>query len=155
MTIWYVHRPNGPGTPISWAGQYQQPGYATEALDDASNAELQAFLNPVTLQSKLAAGLVVTSIGASALNATYGLDQVSQDQLWNIALGLAAGLGFPGGASTFAYPDITGTPRTFTSAQFTNLAKAVRDYVFAANTQAAIAAQGGTASWPTATATIA
>lgn len=42
--IWYVHRSNGPGTPISWAGHYDQPGYADEALDDATDAELQAFL---------------------------------------------------------------------------------------------------------------
>src|SRR5258708_3391229 len=46
MSIWFVHRPNGLGTPISWAGQYVQPGYADEQLDDATSAELQAFLAP-------------------------------------------------------------------------------------------------------------
>lgn len=41
MTTWWVHRDTGA---IVWAGQYDQPGYADEQLDDATSAELQAFL---------------------------------------------------------------------------------------------------------------
>lgn len=153
--IWYVHR--GAGNAIVWAGQYQQAGYATEALDDASNAEIQTFLAPSSnqLATKIAAGLAVTSTGAASLNASYALDQTSQDELWNIALGLASGLGFPGGASTFSYPDINSVPHSFTATQFTNFAKAIRDYVFALRTQAAIAQAGGTPVWPAASVTIA
>lgn len=40
---WNVHRENGA---IAWAGQYAQPGYADEVLDDSSSTELQAFLAP-------------------------------------------------------------------------------------------------------------
>lgn len=39
MTVWYVHRE---GDAISYAGEFQE-GYAEEALDDASNSEIQAF----------------------------------------------------------------------------------------------------------------
>ena len=46
MTIWYVHR-NG-GNAIVSANTVMQPGYATEALDDASNAEIQAYLITAT-----------------------------------------------------------------------------------------------------------
>lgn len=106
-------------------------------------------------EQKLAAGLAITSTGTPSLSATYGLDQTSQDQLWNIALGVASGLGLPGNASSFEYPDITGTPHSFNATQITNLAKAVRDYVFALNVQTAIAQAGGTPSYPAATATIA
>jgi hypothetical protein len=45
MAIWWVARNGGPGTPISWAGQYRQEGYADEALDDADSSELSAFLS--------------------------------------------------------------------------------------------------------------
>jgi hypothetical protein len=41
MTVWYVHRRDD-GT-IAMAGNYPQPGYAEEALDDATNAEIVAF----------------------------------------------------------------------------------------------------------------
>lgn len=39
--IWFVHRE---GNVIAWAGQYDQPGYADEQLDDTISAELQTFL---------------------------------------------------------------------------------------------------------------
>lgn len=41
MTIWYVHRRDDGS--IAMAGEYPQPGYADEALDDATNAEIAAF----------------------------------------------------------------------------------------------------------------
>ena len=48
MTVFYVHRNGGPGTPISMAGEHQQPGYADEALDDPTNAEIPAYRAIVT-----------------------------------------------------------------------------------------------------------
>lgn len=43
MTVWYAHREGGK---IVFAGTYAQEVYAEEALDDATSAELRAFLNP-------------------------------------------------------------------------------------------------------------
>ncbi len=103
----------------------------------------------------MGAGLAVTFTSATALSATYALDDLSQQQLFAIAAQSAAGLGFPGGGSTFFYPDASGTPREFTEAQFVALFKAVRDYVFAATAaQAAFAANIEGAAWPSATITI-
>jgi hypothetical protein len=44
VTVWFVHRRGDGG--IAWAGQYAQPGYADEQLDDATSAELQTYLIP-------------------------------------------------------------------------------------------------------------
>lgn len=54
MTTWYVHRNGGPGTPISMAGQHEQPGYADEALDDASDREILAYLAVATAIAPIA-----------------------------------------------------------------------------------------------------
>lgn len=48
MTVWYVHRQGGT---ISAAFTYEQPGYADEALDDASNAEIITYRASVTAVS--------------------------------------------------------------------------------------------------------
>jgi hypothetical protein len=45
VTVRYVHRPAGPGTAISYAGEFQA-GYAEEELDTATSTELAAFLTP-------------------------------------------------------------------------------------------------------------
>jgi len=44
MTVWYVHR-RGDGS-IASAYQDAQPGYAEEALDTDTSAELRTFLTP-------------------------------------------------------------------------------------------------------------
>lgn len=46
--IWFVHREGGA---IRAAFQYEQPGYADETLDDASNAEIIAYRTSVTAVS--------------------------------------------------------------------------------------------------------
>jgi hypothetical protein len=50
MSVWFVHRRDDGS--ISWAGQYVQPGYADEQLDDATSAELHTFLNPPLVPPK-------------------------------------------------------------------------------------------------------
>lgn len=149
----YVER-NSDGAVINVFAR-PQPGVAEEYLAD-DDAELLARENPpsVLLAQKLAAGLAVTSTGTPALSATYALDQVTLDQIRALASDAAVGFGFPGGVSTFDYPDATGTPRTFTPIAIANLYKALRNYVALLNTTAAILAQGGEAEWPEAAATI-
>jgi hypothetical protein len=79
--IWFVHRTGGQGTPINWAGQYQQPGYADEAVDDAASAELKAFLTPPPLppqtiaapalaQALIAKGVLLPADVTAAMTAT-------------------------------------------------------------------------------------
>jgi hypothetical protein len=107
------------------------------------------------LATKFAAGIAITSTGTPALNATYALDQTTLDQIGAVARDVAGGLGLPGGGASFSYPDIAGVPRSFTAANVQALYRAMRDLVFALDTQAAIANAGGVPAWPAQTATIA
>ena len=85
---------------------------AFEASDAA--AATPAATAPILLGQALGAGLAITSTATPALNATYALDQASQDQLYQIA-SYAQNFGvFPNGQSTMAYNDISGVPHTFT-----------------------------------------
>lgn len=99
----------------------------------------------------LADGLTVTSTANGALNATYATDQTSQLDVIAIETSLNAGQGFPpNNATTFAYPDRAGNQHTFTQSDFTNLAAAIRNFVYACK-----AVIGGTSTTlPPATATI-
>lgn len=99
--------------------------------------------------SMLASGIAITSTGTPALNATYAVDQPSQMDIIAIETSLNAGKGFPGGATNFNFPDITGAMHSFSAANFTNFAAAVRDYVYALKSVIAGASQtlpAGTAS---------
>lgn len=78
----------------------------------------------------LGTGLQIVSTGTPTLNATYALDSTTLDQVGALARDCAAGLGFPLGAQTFSYPDLSGNPHTFTPAAIQDLYKALRDYVF-------------------------
>lgn len=56
MTVWYVHRRDD--NSIGSAHEEMQPGYAEEALDDATNPEIQAYRAKVTAQSGTADSLI-------------------------------------------------------------------------------------------------
>ena len=98
-----------------------------------------------------AAGLTVTSTSTPAINGTYAIDQLSQMDIIAIETSLNAGKGFPGGATAFNYADTSGAMHSFTQANFTDFAAAVRDYVY--GLRAVIA--GASTTLPSATATIA
>lgn len=136
----------------------EQPDLAAEA-STYETPEVTAFLAvqqmPLTLAAKLANGIAITSTGTPGIDATYALDATTLNQIGSVARDAAGGLGLPGSGATFAYPDITGAPKTFTAATIQDLYKAMRDCVFALNETADTLAQGGTASWPGQTATIA
>ena len=96
----------------------------------------------------IAKGLTVTFSGVDGFTATIALDSETQTQIADIKNDLAGGIGFPGGAASFQYPDISGAPQTFTQVQFTALYKAMRDYVFALRNAQATQTAGAPASWP-------
>lgn len=108
-----------------------------------------------TLQGKITAGIAITCDSNSSLNSTYALDETTMNQVGSVARDFAAGLGLPGGLPVFVYPDVNGVPRQLTGAQVVGLYTAQRNLLFALNTQAAIASNGGTPSWPSQTAEIA
>jgi hypothetical protein len=79
----------------------------------------------------LASGISVTSTSTPTLNGTYGCTPSDQANITSIMTGIAAGAGVPGGGSTFYWLDASGAPHEFTAAQFLDLSKAIRDYVYA------------------------
>jgi hypothetical protein len=81
--------------------------------------------------SALAAGITISSTGTPTLDGTYACDQLSQMDIIAVETSISAGKGFPGGATTFNYPDVIGVMHSFTEANFTDFAAAVRDYVYA------------------------
>lgn len=91
-------------------------------------------------QAALLSGVNIHSAGAPTLDAVYACDPVSQMDIISIETGLNAGKGFPGGSTTFGYPDIKGVLHSFSESNFANFAAAVRDYVYALNSVVAGAA---------------
>ena len=77
------------------------------------------------------AGIVLTCTSVSALSGTYAIDPLSQAKMTSIAAAIGAGLGLPGGGSTFNYPDISGALHPWTAGEFPAFAKAALDLVYA------------------------
>lgn len=99
-------------------------------------------------QALLLAGLTITSTSTPSLNGTYGASQ--QDEINVTALQVAvANNVFPG-----FYRDKSGTKHTMTSAQFTEIATAIMDFVVAVDEAEATATAGGTWTAPSNAATI-
>lgn len=117
------------------------PGYSTAA----AAASAQAML-----ATDLAQGITITAGGAnSAPTGTFALDPTTQQQLAGIASTVALLGTFPGGTSSYAYPDITGAPKTFPSVSaFKSFYAAYTTLLQSMNTTEATLAAGGSASWP-------
>jgi hypothetical protein len=114
-------------------------------------AQLAAQALVQSAQSMLTAGIAIVSTSTPALNGTYACDQLSQMDVIAIETSLNAGKGFPGGATTFNYPDIAGGMRAFSEANFTDFAAVMRDYVYALKSVIA----GSSSGLPAASVTIA
>jgi hypothetical protein len=100
--------------------------------------------------SYLLVGINLVSTGTPALNGTYALDPVSQQQITGVATSLAAGRGLPGGGSTFLYQ---GHP--FSGANFLNFADAAEGYVYGLYQSLGEIVMTGSGSLPSQTVTIA
>ncbi len=104
--------------------------------------------------AKLAAGVQIVSTATPALNGTYAIDLVTQQEITGVVTSIAAGRGLPLGAPVIPWPDAQGTPHSFTAPDFVNFAAAVRDYVFGLlQTRGALMA-GQPAPWPAQPSTI-
>jgi hypothetical protein len=100
-------------------------------------------------------GVAITSSGTPALDGTYGCDPKSQANLTTLLAGYAVRGAFPGGGTTFAYPDIAGAAHAMTQPQMAAIAWALEDYRAALISWAAEFAATPTTAPPAATATIA
>ncbi|MEJ0020742.1 MAG: hypothetical protein WDN25_30170 [Acetobacteraceae bacterium] len=110
---------------------------------------------PPTLQQQAGAllgqPLTVQCASVPALNGAYPIDATTQMQITGIAAAISAGVGLPGGGATFNWPDAAGAPHPWPAPQFTEYARAVMNFVYAA----AQVAQGHGATLPSATVAIA
>jgi hypothetical protein len=94
-----------------------------------------AYIPPVVSPAQIAAiamsaGLAITSTSTPSLNGTYSVGAQAQADITSVMTGVAVGVGLPGGGSSFYWLDATGTPHSFTQAQFLSLATAIRNYVY-------------------------
>ncbi|MDE2426328.1 MAG: hypothetical protein KGO96_10530 [Elusimicrobia bacterium] len=124
-------------------------GYAAAlAAAEATLATAAAQAQYATL---LAGGLAITSTGTPALDGTYATDQQSEFNVVALQAAITVNAAnFPG-----YYRLKNGARVTMTAAQFTAIAAALLTFVEAADEAVATAAQGGTPTWPAATATVA
>lgn len=90
---------------------------------------------PPTLEQQAAtmiAGPVpLQSTGTPSLNATYATDVTTQTQMTAIASAINAGLGLPGGGSTFNWPDSDGNAHQWNEAQFLQFAHSLMNFLYA------------------------
>jgi hypothetical protein len=107
--------------------------------------------NVILATSGSGAGIVITCASNSVLSGTYAIDSLSQVKITAVAAAINAGIGLPGGGSTFNYPDISGTMHPWTATTFVEFAKAVMDLVY--NMDMVVAADTG--SLPSTAVTIA
>lgn len=113
--------------------QYQQWVANTAGLV-WRNGELVPYTIPLTLAQQaaaaLAAGCAIVSTGTPALNGTYACDDNAVSYFTAVQTRINAGLGLPLNAATIAWVDMAGTAHNLTAAQFTEIARAISDYVY-------------------------
>ena len=149
-------------TPFVPASGYQvtgAPSYSVNGLGVVTETYSTVLIPAQTaLQHAaglIAAGLPIVSTGTSSLNATYAIDPATQLEIASISLYAVEYSVFPDGAASLAWPDAGGTLHTFsTTTSFQAFARAIADYVAAVEEVANVLTAGGSASWPTASATI-
>lgn len=98
----------------------------------------------------LQGGLSVTSTATSALNGTYPCDPTSQSYIQAEVTSILLNGTFADGTSSCVWADASGSPHTFTIAQFKTLASAIAAFVAGCSKYAA----GVIATAPANTATI-
>lgn len=102
----------------------------------------------------LTQGMIVTSASNPSLNAVYSLDPTTLDQIGSVARDFASGMGLPGGAPTFTYPDQERQPHAFTGDQIVALYIQMRNLLLNINVQGSIMRSGGPGHFPDNTVTI-
>jgi len=143
-------------SPIQWTERTGNDQIAAGGLLQVRPAPIPSTIQSAAaeLATRIAAGVAIVSTGNSALNATYALDAVTLDQLGPVARDFASGLGLPGMAGTFTYPDAASVPRIFTGIEIQALYQAMRDMLLVLNTEAAKMANSMVPNWPVQSKTI-
>jgi len=88
------------------------------------------YLKPES-QAAMDAGMMTLCESNPSLSTIWSLDEVTIEQITNLALGIGAGQGLPMGLPTFAYPDRNSVMRVMTPDEIQKLYRAMRDYITA------------------------
>jgi hypothetical protein len=107
------------------------------------------------LPTAFSGGVAVTSTGTPALSGTYATDPASIANIVALSTGIAAGKPLPGGGSSFNYPDSSGAMHAFTAANFLDFAAAIEALIYNAEQSLSTLLNGGSASMPSPSLTIA
>jgi hypothetical protein len=107
-----------------------------------------------TLQQQAAAMMrepvTVTSTSNPALDGSYPLDPTTQQQITSIASAINAGMGLPGGQTTFNWPDASNNSHAWDATSFIAYAKGLLDFLYSCSQ----VAQGRATTLPAQTITI-
>lgn len=128
--------PHGSALDRIWANADFNYGTGFHLVADDNRALWGPSPPALTLKQQAVAlaygGLTITSTGTPAINGRYATDPASLTTITEIATGISAGQGFPGGGSTFEYVLANGiTVVTFASTDtFLAVAVAIRDFVY-------------------------
>lgn len=99
----------------------------------AGQTNLGVLENGEAVNVLLVSGINITSTSTPSLNGIYALDTNSVNNLNGLFLTVRVGDGFPEGASTFEYVDISGNPHSFDETHFLAFCVAVRNYLYTLN----------------------
>lgn len=146
--------------PIGWVpGVWNYINGTWGIADTAAYNKIQQGLTvnqaQSTFQALIANGIILTSTGTPALNGTYSTTDTAQKNVSSVVTGIAAGLGLPGGGTTFQYLDAANIPHAFDTSHFTAFAAALRNFVYNCEITLATIQNGGTATFPSNLVTIA
>lgn len=133
----------------SWSELYEV--LVSRAPDTAAALAVahQAELRPDQIGAALfAVGCQIASTGTPALNGTYAIDQISQQQMAGVATSIAAGFGFPASLTEIPWPDVSGVPHLFDQPAFLNLAYAIQSYIYGIYQTIGALQAGIPAPWP-------
>ncbi|GAB2877661.1 hypothetical protein GCM10027093_11200 [Paraburkholderia jirisanensis] len=117
------------GLPFTWDSEGNIAFGATLTTEQISAIEaVYAAHNPAAIPlvqqaaMQLASGIQIVSTSTPTLDGTFACDSLSQADIVAIETSLNAGKGFPGGATTFNYPDVSGVMHAFSESNFTDFA---------------------------------
>lgn len=115
---------------ISSASPAPAPGWSYSGGTFTAPAASPAPTLVQQAQAALFAGVAITSTGTPALNGTYAVDSITQHKIAAVSVYILVNSKFPGGASSYAWPDVSGALHNFPStAEWQSFATAVADYV--------------------------
>jgi len=114
-----------PANKATWSASF------STAVSPTCQTNVATVISNFALPPALPTSMQIASTGTPALNGTYAVDAVTQQQISGIQLYLVVHSTFPTGQSAQVWPDIGGTLHTFDATHWTAFTGAMADFMFA------------------------